>query len=136
MKGKLLLALVFVLVLSLALSSVAFGQDEEEVLFRVDVRNNTDQLVTLSLVAQEGFTAYVLNVSAGASQVFTIKEGTYNHTTFACGDSATGTVAVTQQLRLVFTPCFGDAVNAGEPTLEKIQLPDVPEGGNWKYQFD
>jgi hypothetical protein len=134
MKRKWLLFVVLILVLSLAFSSVAFAQDEEEVLFKVDVRNQTDQLVSLQLI--QGFTTYVLNVPAGTDHVFTIKEGTYSHTTWACGDSGTGTLAVTQQLRLVFTPCFGDAVNAGEPTIEKIQLPDVPDGANWKYQFD
>jgi hypothetical protein len=133
MKGKWLLAIVLILALSLAFSSLALAQDEEEVLFKVDVRNNTDQLVTLQLV--DGLTTYILNVPAGASQVFTVREGTYSHTTFACGESATGTLALTSQVRLVFTPCFGEAVNAGEPSIEKIQLPDVPEGANWKYQL-
>jgi hypothetical protein len=134
MKGKWLIAILLVLILSLAFSSLAFAQDEEETLFKVDIRNQTDQLVTLQLL--DGLTTYILNVPAGTDHVFTVKEGTYSHTTFACGDTATGTLDLTQQVRLVFTPCFGDAVNSGEPTIEKVHLSDAPDGINWLYQFE
>jgi hypothetical protein len=137
MKRNLLLALVLVLAIALLLTTAAFAQEEEEpVLFRVDIRNQSDQTVSITLVGTDVFKAYVLAVGPGGSQVFTVQEGNYDHTTFACGESATGSLDVSQVLRLTFTPCFGDAVNSGEPTIEKIHLTDAPSGKLYRYQFD
>jgi hypothetical protein len=133
---KFILAFTLVLALALLLAPMAFAQEEEPVLFRVDIRNQTDQTVSLSLVGTDVFAAYALVVGPDSSRVFTVREGNYTHSTFACGESATGTLDVTQQLRLVFTPCFGSATNAGEPTIEKIHLNDAPDGAFWRYQYD
>jgi hypothetical protein len=59
----------------------------------------------------------------------------YDQTSFACGSSASGTLDVSRQLRLTFTPCFGDAPNQGAPTIEKIHLTDSPTGIKWSYQY-
>jgi hypothetical protein len=133
MNRRLRQILFLVFLLSLILATVALAQDEK--LYRVDIRNNTDQMVTLVLTG-ESLPSYVLNVPAGTGMLFTIEEGIYAHTTFACSESATGTLVVRQQLRFNFTPCFGPAPNAGEPSMEKIHIPETPDGFNWLFHFD
>jgi hypothetical protein len=66
---------------------------------------------------------------------FTVREGLYDQTTFACGDIAEGNLDVSQQLRLVFTACPSAAPNWGAPTLEKVHLKDSPKGLSWRYQY-
>jgi hypothetical protein len=127
--------LVFVFIVSLAIVTVALAQDEEK-LFRVDIRNNTDQLVTMVLIGDTDLPTYVLNVPAGTDELFTVQEGVYAHTTFACDETAEGTLNVRLQLRFNFTPCFGDAPNAGEPSMEKINIPDTPDGIMWLFQYE
>jgi hypothetical protein len=92
--------------------------------------------VTVLLEGMEDPVAYVLTAAPGSSRVFTVRVGTYDHATIACGETATGTLAVTHQLRLVFTPCFSDAPNAGAPANEKVHLIDSPDGKKWLYQYD
>ena len=135
MKKKLVYSVLFVLAISLVFVSIALAQDEEP-LFRLDIRNHTDQQVTVVLSGPGGASFYALSVSAGTDKVFTVKEGVYSHTTFACGKSGAGTLTVDKQLRLVFTPCSDAPPNAGEPSIEKIFLTDTPEGINWLYQFE
>ena len=135
MKRKLYLTFVLVLILSLASLSAAFAQDEEAGLFRVEVRNRTHQPVSLSLAGRELGRSYLLTVAPGSSRTFTLREDLYDQTSFACGDSASGTLDVTHQLRLVFTPCPGNAPNPGAPTLEKVHLTDSPKGVKWSYQY-
>lgn len=134
MKKIVVRILMLVFILSLIIATVALAQDEIK-LFRIDVRNNTDQMVTLVLIGETGSPSYVLNVPAGTDQVFTVEEGVYAHTTFACDDFAEGTLNVSQQLRFNFTPCFGDAPNAGEPSQEKIHIPETPDGIMWLFQY-
>lgn len=134
MKRNLSRILVLVFILSLVLVSIALAQDEK--LFRVDIRNKTDQMATLMLVGDTGLPTYVLNVPAGSERLFTIQPGVYAHTTFACGDSATGTLVVDKQLRFTFTSCYSEAPNAGEPSMEKINIPKTPDGIMWLFQYD
>ena len=136
MAKKLIPAVLFVLLLSMLLTTVALAQDEELKVYPLQIRNKTDQTVTILLIRTEGLVAYSLTVPANSDGDFTVKEGTYNHTTFACGESAQGTVMVDKQLRLIFTPCFRDAPNSGEPTMEKIHLTDSPTGVNYNYHID
>lgn len=136
MAKKLIPAVLFVLLLSLLLTTVALAQDEELKVYPLHIRNKTDQAVTLLLVRTEGLVAYSLTVPANTNSDFTVKEGLYNHSTFACGESAQGTVLIDKQIRLVFTPCFRDAPNSGAPTMEKIHLSDAPAGVNYNYQYD
>ena len=133
------LYLMFMLVLVLALSSISavFAQDgQEESLFRVEVRNRTDQPVTLTLTGKDVSATYLLSVPSGVDRVFTVETGSYDQTTIACGESATGTLRVTHQLRLTFTPCFKNAPNSGAPTIEKVHLTDAPKGIKWFYRYN
>jgi hypothetical protein len=134
MKKNVLRILMLVFILSLVLVTVALAQDEVK-LFRIDIRNNTDQMVTLVLIGDTGSPSYVLNVPAGTDQLFTVEEGVYAHTTFACDEVAEGTLNVRLQLRFNFTPCWGDAPNSGEPSQEKIHIPDAPDGAMWLFQY-
>jgi hypothetical protein len=126
--------LVIVCLLSLLFATVALAQDD---LKRLDIRNRSDQVVTLVLVSGTGGqNTYVLNVAAGARKVFTVEPDTYSHTIFACDDSASGTLTIQSNTRLTFTQCFNDAPNAGEPTQEKVHIPETPDGIMWYFQFE
>jgi hypothetical protein len=126
---------VLVLLLAVALPAAALAQDEEPSLFRVEIHNRSASPVTLVLFEQQSPTVYALTVQAGAQRTFTLREGVYDQTTYACGDSAEGSLDVSQQLRLVFTACPSEAPNWGAPTLEKIHLVDAPHGKLWRYQY-
>jgi hypothetical protein len=137
MKKMLMFASACALVCSLAFNTVALAQDGEAAarLFPVEIRNRTDGTATLVLSGTDVARAYALSVPAGTNRIFTLQEGNYDFTTYACGDSADGALGVGQQLRLVFTACFGDAPNQGAPTIEKVHLTDSPEGKKWRFQY-
>lgn len=135
MKRSLLLTLVLILLLALLPLSVVFAQEDAEAIHKLVIHNLSDQSVSLALVRRDGPGGYVLNVGPGAERVFTVREGTYSQRTISCGETATGTLEVFQQLRLVFTPCPGTASNSGEPTMEKIHLDDSPSGILWHFQY-
>jgi hypothetical protein len=116
---------------ALALESDGTG----DVNLRVEIRNRSGGSVILTLAALDGADIYRLAVPAGVERSFTVREGRYAQTTYACGGSATGTLDVHQQLRLTFPPCAGIAPNAGAPTLEKVHLSDAPHGLKWRYQY-
>jgi hypothetical protein len=69
MKRNLYLSLVLVLIFSLAALSAAFAQEDQETLLRVEVRNHTDQPVSLSLTGREISSIYLLNIAPGSSRV-------------------------------------------------------------------
>ncbi|HZD58473.1 MAG TPA: hypothetical protein VE136_17195 [Anaerolineales bacterium] len=122
-----ILALLFVFSLTVG---TAFAQEE---LVPLKIRNDTDQNVFITLVG-EG-TIYGLAVGPNSSRDFSVRRGTYEHTTFSCGTSASGTIDMSRQLRLIFTPCAGAPPNGGEPSIEKVHLTDTPEGKLWQYQY-
>lgn len=135
MKGKLFFAAVIFLVTVMTFTTAfAQGGDQHDLL-PLEIRNRTDQTVTLLLLSAEGAQTYSLSVPAGISKMFTVEAGVYNHTTFACGGSAIGVVDISRRLRLVFTPCAGAAPNSGAPSLEKVHLTDAPEGKAWFFQY-
>jgi hypothetical protein len=138
MKDTLRLALVLILVMALAsISATTSGSSNPTItLYRIEVQNRTGQSVSLSLVGTDVPSAYYLSVAPGTTGIYTLRNGIYNQTTYACGSSATGTLEVAQQLRLVFTPCSGPAPNSGAPTIEKIHLTDAPHGSAWLYQYN
>ncbi|MGW8249945.1 MAG: hypothetical protein ACWGO1_04825, partial [Anaerolineales bacterium] len=138
MKRYLPIYLVLVLFVTLSLLTTALAAESdggEDAYFRVDVRNRSGGQAILTLSALAGSDVYRLVVPAGEQRSFTISAGRYAQTTYACGGSATGTLDVSQQLRLVFPPCAGSAPNAGAPTLEKVHLYDSPSGVKWRYQY-
>ena len=137
MKFKRIQTIVFVLLISLVFTTPGYGQagNQETSLVPVQIRNRTDQPVGLLLFGEEGLAAYALNVPANTDQTFTVQKGGYDQTTFACGESASGTLDISGQLRLTFTRCPGSAPNAGAPTIEKVHLTDAPSGKAWLYQY-
>jgi hypothetical protein len=127
---KIKLALLLTLVAALFLATaLAIAQEE---LVRVELINRTDQLVSVVLLGERA--SYALNVEAGTTKVFTVERDIYSRTTYSCGESDTGTVDITSQIRLVFTPCWGPAPNMGEPSMEKVHIPDSPDGKLWYYK--
>jgi hypothetical protein len=103
--------------------------------FRLEIRNLSGGEAVLVLASLESEATYRLATQPGETRLFTIPGGVYAQTTYACGGSATGTLDVSRQLRLTFTPCAGSAPNAGAPTLEKIHLVDAPTGLKWRYRY-
>jgi hypothetical protein len=130
MSKKMLVALLFVLMASLLLTTaVAMAR---EVLIRVEVINRSEESVSISLIGETAY--YFLAVPAGETRWFTVERDVYQRTTFACGDSNSGSVDLTTHKRLIFTRCYGDAPNWGEPGMEKIHIDDSPDGKNWFYK--
>lgn len=131
-----ILALILVVVLLLAFSvSIASAQDEN--LKRLEVRNQSDNFLSIVLTSQDGNRTYVLWTPAGETRTFTVPEGVYNRTTYACNSSNSGTMDLTRQTRLVFNSCFGDPPNWGEPSLEKITIEgDGPGNPEFQYGYD
>jgi hypothetical protein len=125
-----LVAVAIVLVLAFALA--VFSVAAEEALAGLTVINQSDQPVVLSLTSDMAY--YNLVIPAGSTRYFTVERAIYDHTTYSCGLSGTGTVDLSLKTRLVFSSCWG-APNAGEPSLEKIHLDDTPEGVNWYYKY-
>jgi hypothetical protein len=108
----------------------ALGADQD--LTRVEVINKTNQAVSIVLSNEKA--NYILKVEASERRRFIIGRANYNRITYACGVSDTGFLNVTGQIRLVFTPCWGPAPNMGEPSIEKIHIPDSPKGNHWRYK--
>jgi len=125
-------ALIAIAALALALILVTVVSAQSK-LVRFEI-NRTDQNVALSLIGESG--AFYLPVAPGTSRVFTLEREVYEHTTFACGKSQTGTVDLATQLRLAFPSCFGDLPNAGEPTLEKVKLNGETKAELYRYHLN
>lgn len=134
---KLHLAIVLMLVLSLLAASSALARESSEggSLFPLEIRNMTGENVNLVLVKTDGSKSYSLNVAANTDRRFTLEGGNYRQFSFACGKSASGSLAISAQVRLIFTPCAGLAPNSGAPTMEKVHLTDAPVGKKWHYQY-
>jgi hypothetical protein len=133
MKRSLVFLLVFVLSLAPALTPAARASEDGTLPF--EIRNRSNQQVSLALARVDGPGVYWLSVPANSERVFSVQEGFYAHTTYACGNSASGTLDVTRRLRLVFTTCAGLARNSGAPAIEKVHLADSPTGRLWYYQY-
>jgi hypothetical protein len=143
MQRKLILAIVLLLAASLAFASTVWAQEEEEpTLVRLEVRNRTNQIVSLVLTLTDPETegdvfASAMAVPAGTTRTFTLPRGGYTHTTFACGDSQSGTLDLAHQTRLIFPTCFALDAKQGEPSMEKIHIEEeIPDGINFRYQAD
>jgi hypothetical protein len=125
--------LVLILVLMVAVAA-AFAQDEDTTLKRLIVRNNSSDFLSIVLTSEDGNRTYALWTPAGEERVFTIPEGMYDRTTYACNLSESGTLDLSRQTRLVFNSCFGSPPNWGEPSLEKISLEDGPDSREYQYR--
>ena len=123
------LALVFVLILIFTVVTIAKTE-----LTYLKIINKTDRVVTVSLTDPKSNLYYMLNVSPGKTNTYTVARKVYDRTTYACGDVDSGTVDIRHQFRMVFTQCVAEAPNWGEPTQEKIHIDDSPGGINWLYK--
>lgn len=103
-------------------------------LTRLEIINKTDRSVGISLIGERG--AFFLPVGPSSTRVFTLEREVYQHTTFACDKSETGSLDLSTQVRLVFPTCFGDLPNPGAPTLEKVQLNGGTRGEEYRYHLD
>jgi hypothetical protein len=132
---KTFLALVLSLVLVLAFSVViASAKDDDGNLKRLTIRNNSENFLSIVLTSQDGSRTYALWTPAGEERIFTIPEGMYDRTTYACNLSESGTLNFFRQTRLVFNSCSGSPPNWGEPSLEKISLEDIPDNKEFQYR--
>jgi hypothetical protein len=130
MKKTLVLVLMLVAILFVGVIP-ALAAEHEDGLARLTVVNNTDGKVFLQL---NGTHAYFLTVGAGSTAEYTLEREEFERQTWACGAYGKGTLDMSTQVKLVFTPCGVKAPNAGEPTMEKVSLFDSPEGIAWRYQ--
>jgi len=101
-------------------------------LVRIELNNKTDQAVSLYLQSQEGI--YLLNIEAGTVKTFTVEKEIYHRVTHACGSTDEGFLDIHRRLRLIFTPCKGLPPNQGEPSMEKIYIPDSPKNKHGDYK--
>lgn len=130
MNKKFLFAILFVLIASLLIASaIALAKTD---LARLEIVNKTDQTVAMSLTAEKAF--YYLTVAPNSTRIFTVERLVYDRTTWSCDKSDGGSVDMETYVKLVFTPCGGDAPNQGEPTHEKVHIPDTPWGDAWRYR--
>lgn len=125
-----MLALMLVAILLVGIIPAVAAEDEPD-LVRLTVMNQTGGTIYLQL---NGTNLYYLTIPAGATSLFTVEKGEYIRQTWACSLHAQGTLDLSSQVKLNFTPCDQEAVNAGEPTQEKVSLYDSPTSTLWRYQ--
>ena len=130
MKKTIVLALMLVAILFVGIIPAMAAEDEPD-LVRLTVINKTDGKVFLQL---NGTNAHFMTIPAGATSVFTVEREEFVRQTWACGLYGKGTLDMSSQVKLNFTPCGIGAVNSGEPTQEKVSLYDSPGGMYWRYQ--
>jgi hypothetical protein len=101
---------------------------------RLTVINKSGNDVMIKLEGSDiGQQFYYLTIPAGTKewptvQDYTVLEDIYKRTTWygegdnaqCVGWSSTGWLNMGRNVRLVFTPCYTDPPNAGEPTMEKV----------------
>jgi hypothetical protein len=124
MRKKLIPISIIILLITLSIATViALAKTD---LVRFEMKNRTDQPVSMSLLS--GDTFYYLTVAPDSTKVFTVERLVYDQTTWACGNSSSGKVDIQTFLHLTFTKCEGKAPNKGERGLEKVHLDDAPYG--------
>ena len=134
MNKKFMLILALVLLAALAIS--VFSASAASDLVGLTIKNKTDGVVWLSLLAPDNSNVYWLEVPAGETKSYTVPRAVYSHITVACGETATGSVDIRKLTTLVFTHCEGKPPNAGERSIEKVHFYDSPDRGDFNYWFD
>ena len=129
-KKLLTIGLIAVLVvLSVATIAVVAKTD----LARFEIRNRTDQPVSISLTS--GDTFYYLTVAADTTKIFTVERLVYNQTVWACDKSESGTIDLKTYMKLTFTQCNRSAPNKGERGMEKVHIDDSPYGVANRFEY-
>lgn len=131
MNKKLIALVVFVLIAALSVVTIIAVAKTE--LAQFEIRNRTDQPVAISLTKDNTF--YYLTVAPDSTKLFTVERLVYNHTTWACDKSTSGTLDITTRMHLTFTRCDRSAPNKGERGLEKVHIDDAPYGTNNRFTF-
>lgn len=132
MNKKLIAITIVTLLLVLSIATmIAVAKTE---LARFEIKNKSDQPVSISLVS--GNTFYYLTVGADSTKIFTVERLVYDHTTWACGSSKSGTIDIQTFMHLTFTKCGGNAPNKGERGLEKVHIDDAPYGVNNRFKYE
>lgn len=135
MNKKLTISILLALLLTFAIiSTAALAQEDELDLVRLTIDNRTDQPLTLAMTGMDS--GFYLTVRADSLVIYTVPRGTYRHTTYACGETASGDLDMSRQLKLVFPTCYYEPSNHGTPSIEKIFLPNPPPSVHWQYQLD
>lgn len=74
-------------------------------LVRLEVINNSGDVVRIRLEGHETDAFYYLTVGVGETTTYTIQTDKYSRTTWACGYVNKGALVATSNLRLKFTEC-------------------------------
>lgn len=132
MNKKLIALTIFVLLIIFSVATmIVFAKTD---LARFEIKNNSDMPASISLISEATF--YYLTVPAGETKVFTVERLIYDHTTWSCDKSASGTIDIQTFMHLTFTKCDGNAPNKGERGLEKVHIDDAPFGVNNRFNYD
>lgn len=129
-KKMLTIGLIAVLVV-LSVATIAVVAKTE--LARFEIRNRTDQPVSISLTS--GDTFYYLTVAADSTKIFTVERLVYNQTVWACDKSDSGTIDLKTYMKLTFTQCNRSAPNKGERGMEKVHIDDAPYGVENRFEY-
>ena len=129
-KKMLTIGLIAVLVV-LSVATIAVVAKTE--LARFEIRNRTDQPVSISLTS--GDTFYYLTVAADTTKIFTVERLVYNQTVWACDKSESGTIDLKTYMKLTFTQCNRSAPNKGERGMEKVHIDDAPYGVANRFEY-
>ena len=129
-KKMLTIGLIAVLVV-LSVATIAVVAKTE--LARFEIRNRTDQPVSISLTS--GDTFYYLTVAADTTKIFTVERLVYNQTVWACDKSDSGTIDLKTYMKLTFTQCNRSAPNKGERGMEKVHIDDSPYGVANRFEY-
>ena len=132
MNKKFIVLAIFILLIVFSVATmIVFAKTD---LARFEIKNKTEMPASISLV--NGNTFYYLTVPAGESKVFTVERLIYDHTTWACDNSASGTIDIQTFMHLTFTKCDRNAPNKGERGLEKVHIDDAPYGVNNRFNYE
>jgi len=131
MNKKLIAITVFVLIVALSIATIIAVAKTE--LVRFEVKNKTDQPASISLTSGDIF--YYLTVAPKTTKVFTVERLVYNHTTWSCGLSDSGSLDIRTFMHLTFTRCDRKAPNKGERGMEKVHIDDAPYGTNNRFTY-
>jgi len=129
MKKLILLTIVSVLLAAGLISASPF-------LARFTVLNQTEEPIYISM----DYPYTWLTVPAGEKVQFTIERDEYDAKVYACGLEVEGTIDLTRNLRLNFTPCYSMLQTdlpkyIGEPSMEKVNFYRAPGTADWQFKF-
>ena len=132
MKKIFLFSLILVMIATLAFNTFSAAAAYNDMV-SVTIINRTQGLVYVSLLPESATVVYFLDVLPGETGHFTVPQGLYSHTSYACGKTVHGTVDLDHQVKLVFTPCGSEPANSGERGIEKIFLDTYPFRSDFRY---